>query len=102
MHAKWGLQAGEHGRPFAGRNEARHVAMSGDVIAEHDDDVRIERIGAFDDRLNAFQRHPGIAGVKVGDDGYPELEIGGPLRRLDVIARNAKPQHGLAEPVCRG
>ena len=79
------------------------MAMPGHVVAEHDDDIRIERIGAFDDRLNAFQRHPGIAGMKVGDDGDLELEIGGPLRRQDVIARDAKPQHRLdAEPVCRG
>ena len=78
------------------------MAMPGDVIAEHDDDVRIERIGAFDDRLDTLQRHPGIAGVKVGDDGNSELEIGGPLRRLDVVPRHAKPQYRLAESVCGG
>ena len=31
------------------------------------DDVRLERIGAFDDRLDMIERHPGIAGVKVGE-----------------------------------
>ena len=70
MHAERRLQAGEHRRPFVGRDIARHMAVARDVIAEHDDDVGIERIGALDDRLDALQRHPGIAGVQVGDDGY--------------------------------
>jgi len=68
--------------------------MSGHVVAQHHDDVRMKRIGAFDDGFDAFQRHPGVAGMKVGDDGYLELETGGPLRRRDVIPRNAKPQQG--------
>ncbi len=40
--------------------------------------------------------------MKVGDDGDLELEIRRPLRRHQMIARDAKPQHGLAEPVSRG
>ena len=83
MHAERRLQPGQHRRPFAGGNEARDMAMAGDVVAEHDDDVGVERIGALDDRLDALQRHPGIAGMEVGDDGDPELEIGRPLRRLN-------------------
>jgi hypothetical protein len=73
MDAKRRLQPGEHGRPFGGWNVARHMMMPGHVIAQHDDDIGIERIGALDDRLDVLQRHPGIAGVKVGDDGYLEL-----------------------------
>jgi hypothetical protein len=77
--------------------------MAGDIVAEHDDDIRIEPIGAIDDRLDALERHPGIAGMQVGDDGDLELKGGGPLRRRDIIACDAKPQHRLdAEPVCRG
>jgi hypothetical protein len=38
--------------------------------------------------------------MKIGDDGYLELEIGGPLRRQQAIARDPKPQHRLdAEPI---
>jgi hypothetical protein len=33
--------------------------------------------------------------MKVGDDGYLEIETGRPLRRQQVIPRDAKPQHGL-------
>jgi hypothetical protein len=41
--------------------------------------------------------------MKVGDHGNLEIEIGWPLRRQQVIPRNAKPQHGLdAEPIRRG
>ena len=79
------------------------MAMSGDVVAQHDDDVGIERIGAVDDRLDAFQRHPGVAGMKVGDHGYLQIEIGRPLRRQEVIPRDAEPQHGLdSEAVSSG
>jgi hypothetical protein len=54
------------------------VANAGDVIPKQDDHVRIERIGAFDDGPNTLKRHPGIAGMDVGDGGNSELEIGGP------------------------
>jgi hypothetical protein len=60
------------------------------------------RIGAIDNRLDVLQRHPGIAGMKIGDDGDLELETGGPLRRQNIIPRDPKPQHRLnADPVCR-
>ena len=78
------------------------MSMPGHIVAEHDDDVRAKRIGAFDDRLNVLERHPGIAGVEIGDDGDRELMIGWPLRRRNMIARDPKPQHGLAEAIGRG
>ena len=103
MHAERGLQSGKHRRPFTGRNVARHVAMTRDIVAQQHDDIRIERIGAFDDRLNAIQRHPGIAGMQVGDDRDLERKISRPLRRGNIVARDAKPQHRLdAEPIGRG
>ena len=61
-----------------------------------------ERIGALNDGLNAVERHPGIAGMKVGDCRDLELQPGGPSRRRNVIPRDAKLQHGFAEPVSRG
>ena len=102
MHAERRLQPGQHRRPFVGRNEARDMAVAGDIVAEQHDDVGIERVGALDDRLDVVQRHPGIAGMKVGDGGDLELEIGGPLRRQDIIARDAKPQRGLGEAIGGG
>ena len=81
MHTERRLQAGEHPRPIGIGNEACHVAMTGHIVAEHDDDIRLERIGAFDDRLDMIERHPGIAGMEVGDRGDPELEPCRPLRR---------------------
>ncbi len=102
MHAERRLQPGEHGRPFARRNVARDMAMSGHVVAQHDDDVRIERVGAVDDRLDAFQRHPGVTGVNVGHDSYPEIEAGRPLRRRKLVSCDTQPQHGLAKSIGRG
>ena len=73
------------------RGEARraaggqHVVGAGDVVAQQHDDIRVQRIGALDDRLNMRQRHPGIAGMDVGDGGNPKLETGRPLRRLDIV-----------------
>ena len=51
---------------------------------------------------DALQRHPGIAGVKVGDGGDLEFETGGPLRRCNVVARDTKPQRGLAKSISDG
>jgi hypothetical protein len=36
--------------------------------------------------------------VEIGDDGDLELEIGGPLRRQQVVAGDAKPQRGSPKP----
>jgi len=33
--------------------------------------------------------------VKVGDDGYLQIETDRPLRRQQVIPRDAEPQYGL-------
>jgi len=72
------------------------MPVAGDVIAEQHDDVGVERIGLRStNRLDALKRHPGIAGVKVGDGGDLELETGGPSRRPDMVARDAKAQRGL-------
>jgi hypothetical protein len=78
------------------------MTMTGDVIAEHDDDIGVERIGAFDDLLDAVERHPGIAGVNVGDHGDFKREIGGPLPRRQAVLREPQLQHRLAKPVGRG
>src|SRR5207237_10165667 len=59
MHAERRLQPGEHRRPLAGRNQPRDMAVSGDVVAEQDDDVGLKRIGALDNRVDAIDRHPG-------------------------------------------
>jgi len=73
--------------------------MSGHIIAEHHDDVGPKRVGAFDDRLDVLERHPGIAGMNVGEDRDVELEARGPLRRVERVTRDAKPQHRLAEAI---
>ena len=102
VHAERRPQAGKHARPLAGGNVARHLAVPGHVVAEHDDHVRLERVGARDDVLDAIERHPGIAGVQVRDRSDPEMQARGPFRRRNMIARNAKPQHRRAEPVGGG
>ena len=103
MHAERRLQLRQGRRPFGGRYLPHHVAMPGHVVAEHDDDIGMKRVGAFDDRLNVPKRHPGIAGMKVGDDGDLELEARRPLRWRNVVTGNVKPQQRLdAEAIGRG
>ena len=103
VDAERSLQFRQYRRPFAGRNEARHMAMPGDIVAEQYDDVGAEAVGMRDDLFDPVQRHPGIAGVNICDGGDLELETGGPLRRLQIIARHAKPQQRLdAESVSGG
>ena len=55
VHAERRLQAAEHGGPIGIGNEACHLAMTGHIVAEHDDDIRLERVGAFDDRLDMIE-----------------------------------------------
>jgi hypothetical protein len=59
-------------------------------------------MGALDDILDALQRHPRIAGMQVGDNRDSKREIRRPLFWGNVVARDAKLQYGLAEPIGRG
>jgi len=102
MDAERRLQAGQHRRPFGGRNKACDMAVSGDVVAEQNDEVGIQRVGALDNAVDAIERHPGIAGVKVGDRGDPELKSPWPSRRREIVAGDAEPHDGFAEPVGGG
>ena len=77
------------------------MAMPGDIIAEQNDDIGLQRIGAFDDTLDALQRHPGIAGVQIGNRSDLQFETGGPLRRREIIARDLQPQQRLAKTIGR-
>ena len=79
------------------------MVMTGDIVAKQHDHVSTQQIGVLDDRLDAIERHPRIAGMKVGDRGNPERKVRRPLRRGNVVTRNPKPQYGLdAKPICRG
>ena len=104
MHAERRFQPGQHRRPFAGRNEARDMAMAGDIVAEHDDDIGVQRVGALDDRLDAIaatsrdRRHECRRSTAI-----LSWKSAGHCGGDRVIARDAKPQHRLdAEAIGRG
>ena len=87
------FKSGQYRRPFVGRNEAGDMAGSGNVVAEQDDDVGVQRIGAFD---NAGMRSIDI------QDRRREGRHGGdprwnrpPSRRRQLVARDAEPDDGL-------
>ena len=89
----------EHGGPFGCRNEARDVAQSRDIVAEQHDDVRVQCVGAVDDLGDAIKRHPGIAGVDVGEGCDPERKVRRPLPRRQIVARQREPDDRLADAV---
>src|SRR5437879_5290077 len=91
VHAERRFQPAQHRRPFGRWDAARDMAMADDVVAEQNGDVRLQRVGALDDAFDTPERHPGIAGVEVCDDGNPQLEIGGPLLRRKGVARDLEP-----------
>ena len=77
------------------------MAMARDIIAEQDDDVGAERIGALDDRRDPLDSHPGFAGMQVRDHGDRERQVGGPLLRRKVITHDTKPERRFANSIRR-
>src|SRR6266436_6605050 len=69
--------------------------MAGDVVAEQDNHIGLQGIGPFDDGRDVFQRHPGIAGMEIGDGRDRELKIRRPMRWPNMVARDAKPKQRL-------
>ena len=69
--------------------------MTRHIVAEHDDDIGIKRVGVFHDPLDMHRRHPGIARVKIRDDRNLELETRRPLRRHNVVTGHAEPHQRL-------
>ena len=61
--------------PGAGRHIARNERMGADIVAEQHREIRLLGVGEIDDVADALFRHPGIAGVNVGDDRDLELEV---------------------------
>src|ERR1700743_2292197 len=101
VYAERPLQSGQHRRPFIGRYEARHMTMSGDIVTKQNDDIRVERIGVRDDLFDMRERHPGIAGMNVGDGRDLERETGRQSRRVDIVTRHAKRYDRLGKSICR-
>ena len=62
------LQARELFGPGAGRDIAADEAMGADEVAEQHRQVGPLRVGQIDDVADALLRHPGVAGVNIGDD----------------------------------
>ena len=57
------------------------MAMARHVVAKQRNDVGVERVGTLHDVGDVVERHPGIAGVKVGDGRDSEIKPGGPAAR---------------------
>ena len=55
--------------------------MGGEIIAEHHDEIAVERIGGIDHLAHAREPHIGAAGVQVGDDRDGQALAVGPARR---------------------
>jgi hypothetical protein len=81
------LQTGELLGPGAGRHIARNERMGADVVAEQDGEIRILGVGDIDDLADPLFRHPGIAGMNVGDDRDLEPEVFRPSGKARRVFR---------------
>ena len=64
--------------------------MTGDIVAEQHDQIRSQRVGPRHDGLDMRQRHPGIAGMDVGDRRDLQLEAYRPIARTNMIIGDAE------------
>jgi hypothetical protein len=65
------------------------------IVAEQHREIRFLGVGEINDVAHALFRHPGIAGVNVGDDRDRELEVVGPVGKPRRIAGERERRTGL-------
>ena len=74
-------------------------AMTDDVIAEQRVISGLSALVRATMPSIRFQRHPGIAGVQIGDDGDLQPEAGRPLQRRQIVARDIEPFRARCRPI---
>jgi len=92
MHTERRLEAAELARPVLlcdGIGVAHH-ALPGDVVAEQQNAIRLERVGVADNTADALAPHPGLARVQVGNHGELDGKPRGPAPRRQLIARHQR------------
>ena len=69
VDAERGAQAGKLGRPGGRRHALGDETVGGEIIAQHHDQIGLERLRGIDHLAHARDPHIGAAGVDVGDHG---------------------------------
>ena len=85
-------QLRERARPVLRGHRLAPQAWTANVVAQQHDQIGIERIGLFDDRVNAIDTHIRFAGVQVGKRRDPERETVPPSFRSEVVSGDPEPQ----------
>ena len=67
VNAQWSTQPGEALRNVPDRHRRRHEAMMGAVIAQQHDQIGAQPVRRGDDPVQARQRHPRLAQMRVGE-----------------------------------
>ena len=95
QNAKRRLQPGQGRRPFRRIDPVRRQSRAGDIVAEQNDQIRLQGIRLFDDRPDAFRRHPWAARMDVGKRDDAQRQAVRPARRRQRIAFHMRQQHRL-------
>ena len=74
-------------------------AMAGNIIAEHQDDVRFDGIGALYYEADPVEPHPGIADMRICDKRCREVQILGPVGRRRIVALDLKTERFDADRI---
>ena len=92
------LETGQLLGPGAGRHISGNEPMRAHIVAEQHREIGFLGIGEVDDVADALFRHPGIAGVDIGDDRDRELKILGPVGEPRRIFGERERRTGLDTP----
>ena len=96
------LEPPELGRPGGMRHMLGDETMGGEIIAEHDDQVGVERLRGVDHLAHARDAHIGAAGMQIGNDGDGQPVRGGPVRRHRPVVGDDEIVGGLRRRIGGG
>ena len=88
VHTERRPEARERARPFRRRDRAAHEAVVSHIVAEQQDQVRRQCVRVDDDPLDALEVHPRLAGVDIGDERDPKVQILRPPGQTGAVTRD--------------
>ncbi len=89
------LETGQLLGPGARRHISGDEPVRAHIVAEQNRQIRLLGVGEIDDAADALFRHPGIAGVNVGDDRDLEFEVIGPVAKAGRVLGERQRLAGL-------
>ncbi len=75
MNAQRRLEPAQNGGPAGPWFLAARPSVVNCVVAEQKENVRLQGIGAFDDPREMIDRKPGLADMRIGQNGNAKREV---------------------------